>query len=154
MSPRRCDLERLQDYFDGRLDSSGASSVQAHVRQCAECREVLAGWQQIRDLMSAEVPSLPQASFPRLVARPRVAPASRSRFAVSDLWGWGSIAASLLCLFALWQMLSGPISTGAREYDALSLRDPSARQEWVQQQLPMPEDEPATAGTSESGTSL
>ena len=153
MSPRRCDLERLQDYFDGRLDFSGASSVQAHARQCAECREVLAGWQQIRDLMSAEVPSLPQASFPRLALRPGALPISRTRFAVSDLWGWGSIAASLLCLFALWQMLTGPVSS-AREYEAVSLADPQARQAWVQQQLPMPEDEPATSGASDAGASL
>jgi anti-sigma factor RsiW len=153
MSPRRCDLERLQDYFDGRLDSSGAASVVAHVRQCAECREVLAGWQQIRDLMSAEVPSLPQASFPRLVARARPIPAAPSRFAVSELWGWGSIAASLLCLFALWQMLTGPVSS-ARDYEAVSLADPQARQAWVQQQLPMPEDELATSSASDAGASL
>lgn len=153
MSPRRCDLERLQDYFDGRLDSSVAASVQAHARQCAECREVLAGWQQIRDLMSAEVPSLPQASFPRILALPGRAPAGRPRGVPSDLWGWGSIAASLLCLFALWQMLSGPVSS-AREYEAVSLGDPQARQAWVQQQLPMPEDESAATGATEGGASL
>ena len=64
------DLE-LQDLLDGRLGDADAARVEAHVLECAQCRDELAVLRRGRDLARAGVSraELPQGFFESVVAR-------------------------------------------------------------------------------------
>lgn len=75
------DLE-LQDLLDGRLGDADAARVEAHVRECARCREELDVLRRGRELARTGLPGaeLPQGLLESVVARLDAAAPSHSRF--------------------------------------------------------------------------
>jgi anti-sigma factor RsiW len=144
-SSEGCDLEILQDWFDGRLDPAGAARVQSHLAGCPACREAVAGWEAMRRLLSgARVAG-------RSAARPggwaQVAGRIASRRPVAETWlQVGSVAAAITITFALWQILSRPAGGLVNTWDVLTLQSATARQEWVVYHVPLPQDQ-LTRGT-------
>jgi anti-sigma factor RsiW len=45
----------VQAYFDGEVDAVSAAAIEAHLQQCAECRELLASLQQTRSLIRRDL---------------------------------------------------------------------------------------------------
>jgi anti-sigma factor RsiW len=144
-----CDLERLQDYFDGRLDAAAAAGVRAHAAECPECRDALAGWAAMRRLLSgARVAASPAA---RAGVWAQVAGRIARRRSYGETWlQVGSVAAAITITFALWQILSTPAGAPGSTWDVLTLQSATARQQWVVYHVPLPQDQLATGTVKES----
>lgn len=50
--------ERLQDWLDGELQEQDTLLLQAHLEQCAQCREQLQAWQRLDAQLQAALPPL------------------------------------------------------------------------------------------------
>ncbi|MBI5838340.1 MAG: zf-HC2 domain-containing protein [Candidatus Eisenbacteria bacterium] len=141
MRPVACDLEQLQDHFDGRLDAAASAAVMAHVQACPECDEALSAWGAMR----RAVAELPVADTAHVLAWPGIARRVDRRHDTAA--GWlraGCVAAGLAIVLALWQLLSVPPAgrlSAAGAWDELALQSSDARQQWMLSNLPLPEDQ-------------
>jgi anti-sigma factor RsiW len=110
---------RVQAYFDGELDGTGASDVERHLEGCADCRALLEDLQrlrtvirrdlkpaasaQLRDRITQALDAQPPAQVTTLMAR---APRNRS-FWLGALSGVGGSALAAGVLFVLLSPLLG-----------------------------------------------
>ena len=138
---KRCDPERLQDWFDGRASEDEARECMAHVAGCAACRERLDGWSMLRSLVRATSPALVPSGPERVFQAPRPVQEVR-RIRRSRPWrSWVGVAASLALAFLLWRALSLPTSRISETWEILLPQSASAQQDWMQEQLPLPSEE-------------
>src|SRR5262249_33425382 len=76
-------MERLSDYLDGDLDRADRESLEAHLKECAECAAVLGELRKVRararELNDAPVPPELWPRIEKAIASPRgeIAPAPR-----------------------------------------------------------------------------
>ena len=93
-----CELTgtRLQAYFDGELDATGAASFEQHLRSCPECASTLASEQSLRQAVSASQLYTPAPIKLRKNVLRNVAAASVSQPARFPFWRWAALAAVLL----------------------------------------------------------
>jgi anti-sigma factor RsiW len=144
-----CDLERLQDCFDGRLDAAAAARVRSHAAECPSCREALAGWEAMHRLLSgaggAGRPAARSGDWARVAGR-----IARRRSAGETWLQVGSVAAAITITFALWRILSTPAGALVSTWDVLTLQSATARQQWVAYHVPLPQDQLTTGILKES----
>jgi anti-sigma factor RsiW len=94
-----CNPEQVTGYVDGALDEAARAAVEAHLADCAACREQVAFERALRHRLRALAPAEPRptlASDVRRRLRPRTVKASRillataAGLAVLFLWGRGA----------------------------------------------------------------
>ena len=95
----------LQAFHDGELASSVTSDVDAHCRQCADCRAVLADLERTDQLLT----SVPMPELPRTVW-PRVRPKLESEPRLRPTLGIAACAVSIVL-----GVLLGPVRFSAEE---------------------------------------
>ena len=147
-----CNLERLQDYFDGQLSDIEAAAVRTHVEKCAPCREALQGWGALRGLVAASV-AVPagQADALQWVRLQSALRAPRRHS--FHLWDQLLPAAAALAFAALLlQLLRTPATGTGNGWDYLSFQSADARSEWAAQVAPHPAEQiDAAASVSAEG---
>jgi anti-sigma factor RsiW len=89
-----CNQEHLISYLYDDLSPADRRSFEAHLAQCAGCREEVAGLRHTRQHLAAWAPPEPAFNF-RLVQSARTAP-PRRRFAFVPQWALAAAAAVLL----------------------------------------------------------
>lgn len=65
-------IDLLNDYLDGELSAASCAELEAHLRECPECQELLASLQRTVDLLhhlDDVPPPLPPALEDRLISR-------------------------------------------------------------------------------------
>lgn len=113
--------DQLPDFVHGRLSAADASSVDAHLAGCEDCRAEVALLGQARVALSLGVPRIDVASVVAALRAPRVIrrPAPR-QFAVAGAWKYAAAAALVLAAGSsvLWHR--GPGGTAQRVADSSS----------------------------------
>jgi hypothetical protein len=105
MTPDQC-TARLSEYLDGDLDGAERQALDAHLRDCADCRDVLVELQQVT-LKASALPDREPATdlWPGIAARIGVPVGSASRRVPSAARRWSftlpQLAAAGLVLVAL-----------------------------------------------------
>jgi hypothetical protein len=109
--------ERLGAYLDGELDASDRVSVDAHLRECADCAGHLADLSAVDDAARRTPLEVPAGYFddfaPRVRARLEKRAPVRWR---PPVWGWAAAAALLLAVItplALQERASAPLAESA-----------------------------------------
>ena len=94
-----CDPEQVTGYVDGALDEAERAAVEAHLSDCAACREQVESERGLRARLGALAPLEPRPSLPADVRRrlrpasprlSRVLLATAAGLALVFLWGRGS----------------------------------------------------------------
>jgi anti-sigma factor RsiW len=101
-------VEGLEEYLSGTLKPAAQREIDAHLGKCAECRQELAGMQEISQLFSAMVPEEAVSPAPgfhnrviRQVGGRKAVSAFASFFAPELAFGRRLVFASLLVLAVL-----------------------------------------------------
>jgi anti-sigma factor RsiW len=101
-------VESLEEYLSGTLKPGDQRDIEAHLEGCDECRQELAGMQEISDLFHVMVPEeavTPSAGFygrvMRQVGGRKAVPAFAGFFSLDLALGRRLVFASLLVLAAL-----------------------------------------------------
>ncbi len=103
---RNCSMtDKLQELHDGRLVQDQKTAVEAHVRECADCRKRLEGWKQLSAALNSS--SFPASSeifvqgvMDRIEAKGRTVFIPRG-FAIPMRWFAPALAAAAVLLLAL-----------------------------------------------------
>ncbi|HVP37904.1 MAG TPA: zf-HC2 domain-containing protein [Candidatus Saccharimonadales bacterium] len=145
-----CDLERLQDLFDGRLTGGEAAAARAHMDGCDACRAAFEDWGTLRRMLAAARGELQGQDGTGLWDPIAWQVRGARRRGVAWL-RVGAVAAGLAVAATVWQLLSTAPSSQPASWDLLTLQAPEASRQWVAYHLPLPEDQFASA-TSQEGT--
>jgi len=142
-----CDLERLQELFDGRLVGGEAAAARAHMDACDACRAAFEDWGALRGMLAAaRAQAMAQDG-----AGAREAVVWRVHRGAGHGSAWfrvGALAAGLAVAATVWQLLSTAPSAQPASWDVLTLQAPGASRQWVAYHLPLPEDQLA-GGTAQ-----
>ena len=98
------DLETLSEYLDGRLSSTVAQGVEAHLAACQRCRRELETLQHTVSLLRRVPEERPRRSFTLSEAPVRARAGARQPAALvtrAPAWAYGAMASVAIVLFAL-----------------------------------------------------
>jgi hypothetical protein len=123
--------DRLSAYLDGELDAAARAAVDAHLRDCAACRQELEDLAMVDSAARALPVPAPAGYFEALPARVRGRIAARRRRTV-PVWTWAAAAALLLAVLT-----------------PLTLRDRAAQMRPAQSAALPAEPAPATASRAQ-----
>ncbi len=105
-------IDSLEEYLSGALEPAGRREIEAHLRTCADCREEVAGMQEISGLFGSlrsdeEVAPSPgfYAGVMRQVKKRPAVPAFGGRFGLDFAFGRRLVFASLMTLAILGSFL-------------------------------------------------
>lgn len=103
----RCEqhAELLSEYLDGELEALESSRVERHLRQCAECRQVMASFQAVNRLV-ADSSSLPAPELETRI-RQAVLPAPKRQVRPLRSLARLAAAAAVLIAFSLIVLVTG-----------------------------------------------
>ena len=91
--------EQLGAYLDGELDASARATVDAHLRECAECGAHLADLSAVDDAARGLPVVVPEGYFEDFATRVRARLANRAPVRWRPpVWGWAAAAALLLAV--------------------------------------------------------
>lgn len=115
-------------YHDGELPPRERTDIEAHFRECAQCRETLADLRGLSSLISAaSMAPMPAAAVDRLQAFSQPA---RER-GVLRISGWLTAAAAAVMVFALLQKPAerADLAAGPPVWETLPVMSPSELQD-------------------------